>query len=138
MAIFSSSDLTPRASGADHEAIEAVIVGAGVSGLLAAHELLRRRPGSRVMLVDAGLPLAERRAQPTLPMGGEGGAGLYLGGRLYLGAASLPVMPPVSATQIGSPVSAAASSALRSGSPETGASMSRRSGSASASRPAWS
>ncbi|HEU0027018.1 MAG TPA: hypothetical protein VFQ25_07875 [Ktedonobacterales bacterium] len=96
MAIFSSSDLTPRASGAGHNAIEAVIVGAGVSGLLAAHELLRRRPGSRVILVDAGLPLAERRAQPTPPMGGEGGAGLYLGGRLYLGAASLPVMPPVS------------------------------------------
>ena len=94
MATFSSGELTSRARGAG--TIEAVIVGAGVAGLLAAHELLRRRPGSRVILVDAGLPLAERRAQPSPPMGGEGGAGLYLGGRLYLGAASLPVMPPVS------------------------------------------
>ncbi|HET9109798.1 MAG TPA: FAD-dependent oxidoreductase [Ktedonobacterales bacterium] len=74
---------------------DTVIVGAGVSGLLAAHELLRRRPGTRTLVVDAGLPLEQRLAQATPPMGGYGGAGLYLGGRLYLGAASLPVMPPV-------------------------------------------
>lgn len=104
MAIPSSDRLGPRMDGGDRNAIEAVIVGAGVSGLLAAHELLRRRPGSRVILVDAGLPLEERRAQPTPPMGGEGGAGLYLGGRLYLGAASLPVMPPVSAPESMRPV----------------------------------
>ena len=76
--------------------VDALIVGAGVSGLLAAHELLARRPGARVVIVDAGLPLEQRRAQATPPMGGEGGAGFVLGGRLYLGAASLPVMPPVS------------------------------------------
>ncbi len=76
---------------------DAVIVGAGVSGLLAAHELLRRRPGASVALIDAGLPLEQRRAQRTAPMGGYGGAGLFLGGRLYLGAASLPVASPVTA-----------------------------------------
>ena len=76
---------------------DTVIVGAGVSGLLAAHELLRRRPGTRTLVVDAGLPLEQRLSQATPPMGGYGGAGLYLGGRLYLGAASLPVMPPVTA-----------------------------------------
>ncbi len=99
MAIPSSDSLERygwRADGDGWDAIEAVIVGAGVSGLLAAYELLRRRPGSRVILVDAGLPLEARRALASPPMGGEGGAGLVLGGRLYLGAASLPVMPPVS------------------------------------------
>ena len=104
MAIPSSDRLTPHVDGGARDTIEAVIVGAGVSGLLAAHELLRRRPGSRVILVDAGLPLEQRRAQPTPPMGGEGGAGLFLGGRLYLGAASLPVMPPVSAPESMRPV----------------------------------
>ncbi|HEX8981467.1 MAG TPA: FAD-dependent oxidoreductase [Ktedonobacterales bacterium] len=74
---------------------DAVIVGAGVSGLLAAHELLSRR-FARIMLVDAGLPMEQRRAQTTLQMGGYGGAGLYLGGRLYFGSASLPVASPVS------------------------------------------
>ncbi len=97
MVISSSDRAGPRADAAGHDAIEAVIVGAGASGLLAAHELLRLRPGSRVILVDAGLPLEARRALARPPMGGEGGAGLALGGRLYLGAASLPVMPPVSA-----------------------------------------
>jgi uncharacterized protein len=79
--------------------LDALIVGAGVSGLLAAHELLRHQPGARVMILDAGLPLEARRAQASPPMGGEGGAGFVLGGRLYLGAAALPVMPPVSAPE---------------------------------------
>lgn len=76
---------------------DAIIVGAGVSGLLAAYELLRRRPGSSTLLVDAGLPLEQRSAQAVSPMGGYGGAGLFLGGRLYFGATTLPVTPPVSA-----------------------------------------
>lgn len=104
MATYFSSAQTPGAHDSGRATIDAVIVGAGVSGLLAAYELLRRRPGSRVILVDAGLPVEERRAQPTPPMGGEGGAGLYLGGRLYLGAASLPVMPPVSVPERMRPV----------------------------------
>jgi uncharacterized FAD-dependent dehydrogenase len=83
---------------------DAVIVGAGVSGLLAMHELLRRRPQTRALVIDAGLPLERRLAQASAPMGGYGGAGLYLGGRLYLGAASLPVMPPVSASSSLRPV----------------------------------
>ena len=76
---------------------DAIIVGAGVSGLLAAYELLRRRPGSSALLVDAGLPLEQRSAQAGSSMGGYGGAGLFLGGRLYFGATTLPVTPPVSA-----------------------------------------
>lgn len=81
-----------------HPTYDALIVGAGVSGLLAAHELLSHR-SARVLLVDAGLPMEQRRTQPTLQMGGYGGAGLYLGGRLYFGAASLPVASPVSAPE---------------------------------------
>ncbi len=81
-----------------HPTYDAVIVGAGVSGLLAAHELLSRRP-ARVLLVDVGLPMEQRRAQATPQMGGYGGAGLYLGGRLYFGSASLPVASPVSAPE---------------------------------------
>lgn len=81
-----------------HPTYDAVIVGTGVSGLLAAHELLSQR-SSRVLLVDAGLPMEQRRAQAALQMGGYGGAGLYLGGRLYFGATSLPVASPVSAPE---------------------------------------
>ena len=73
---------------------DCVIVGAGVAGLMAAHALLRSRPGASALLVDAGLPL-ERRALTASATGGYGGAGLFLGGRLYLGAASLPVAAPV-------------------------------------------
>lgn len=73
---------------------DAVIVGAGAAGLLAAHELLHRVPDARVLIVDSGLPLSVRRGQATSTMGGYGGAGLYLGGRLYLGPATLPVAPP--------------------------------------------
>ena len=73
---------------------DAVIVGAGAAGLLAAHELLNRMPAARVLITDSGLPLSVRRSQATSTMGGYGGAGLYLGGRLYLGPATLPVAPP--------------------------------------------
>ncbi|HEX6121923.1 MAG TPA: NAD(P)-binding protein, partial [Ktedonobacterales bacterium] len=74
-----------------------LIVGAGMAGLLAAHTLLARRPGTRVLLVEAGPALSERLGQPMGGMSGLGGAGLYLGGRLYLGPTTVPVLPPVSA-----------------------------------------
>ncbi|MBF6589400.1 MAG: FAD-binding protein [Ktedonobacterales bacterium] len=77
--------------------VDALIVGAGTAGLLAAHELLRRRPHTSLLLVEAGPSLAARLEQPPGGMSGLGGAGLYLGGRLYLGPATLPVLPPVSA-----------------------------------------
>src|SRR5262249_21370863 len=73
------------------------IVGAGAAGLFAAYELLRRRPGARALLVDAGRSLDERQSYTTAELGGSGGAGIYLGGRLYLGPASIPVLPPASA-----------------------------------------
>lgn len=73
---------------------DTVIVGSGMAGLLAAHELLSRAPDTRLLIVDAGLPLDDRRRQTTSQMGGYGGAGLYLGGRLYLGPATIPVAPP--------------------------------------------
>jgi uncharacterized protein len=77
--------------------VDAVIAGAGMAGLLAAHTLLTRRPGTRVLLVEPGPAMPERRRQATGGMVGLGGAGLYLGGRLYLGPATIPVLPPVTA-----------------------------------------
>src|SRR5262249_4001460 len=76
---------------------DAVIVGAGAAGLFAAYALLRRRPGARALLVDAGRSLDERQSYTTAELGGSGGAGIYLGGRLYLGPATIPVLPPASA-----------------------------------------
>lgn len=73
---------------------DTVIVGSGMAGLLAAYEVLSRAPGTHLLIVDAGLPLDDRRRQTTNQMGGYGGAGLYLGGRLYLGPAAIPVAPP--------------------------------------------
>lgn len=78
---------------------DTVIVGGGIAGLLAAYEVLGRAPGTRLLIVDAGLPLDERRRQVASQMGGSGGAGLYLGGRLYLGPATIPVAPPGRAPQ---------------------------------------
>ncbi|MDE3231474.1 MAG: FAD-binding protein [Chloroflexota bacterium] len=88
----------------DGAQFDVVIVGAGVAGLLAAHELLRRRPGTRMLVADAGPPLEGRSTHVGAAMGGFGGAGLFLGGRLYLGAAALPVQPPVTAPEALRPV----------------------------------
>src|SRR5574340_632219 len=93
-----------RRAVADGTRFDAIIVGAGVAGLFAAHELLRRRPGTRALVVDAGPPLEGRSTHVGAAMGGYGGAGLFLGGRLYLGAAALPVQPPVTAPEALRPV----------------------------------
>ncbi len=81
----------------DPTRVDALIAGAGMAGLLAAHALLTRRPGTRVLLVEPGPTLLERQRQTASGMAGLGGAGLYLGGRLYLGPATIPVLPPVTA-----------------------------------------
>lgn len=78
-------------------ACDLLIVGSGAAGLLAAHESLSARPGTRVVIVDAGLSLKERPEATQSQMVGFGGAGLYLGGRLYLGPSTIPAMQPVSA-----------------------------------------
>ena len=80
------------AGGAGH--YDVLIVGTGPAGLLAAYDVLQRRPATSILLADAGLPLAERRARAGSELEGYGGAGLYIGGRLYLGTFSIPVMPP--------------------------------------------
>jgi uncharacterized FAD-dependent dehydrogenase len=75
---------------------DALIVGGGMAGMLAAHAILRDRPHTSLLLADAGPALEERQRLATAVMGGSGGAGLYLGGRLYLGPSSIPVVPPTS------------------------------------------
>lgn len=81
-----------------------LIVGSGAAGLLAAYEALRTRPATRVVIVDAGLSLKERPEATQSQMVGFGGAGLYLGGRLYLGPATIPVPSPVSAAPGQTPI----------------------------------
>ena len=76
---------------------DTVIVGAGPGGLFAAHALLRAAPRARLLIVDAGRSLTDRQQLPPTDLGGAGGAGIYLGGRFYLGPATIPVLPPVSA-----------------------------------------
>jgi hypothetical protein len=87
--------MTPRAT--TPLTCDLLVVGSGAAGLLAAHETLRRRPGTRVVIVDAGLSLRERPEATQSQMVGFGGAGLYLGGRLYLGPAAIPIPPAASA-----------------------------------------
>jgi uncharacterized FAD-dependent dehydrogenase len=92
-----SVDMSEVLTAASSQQYDALIVGSGTAGLLAAHELLRQRLRSRIVVVDAGDDLSERRRHTANQMVGYGGAGLYLGGRLYLGPATIPVQPPTSA-----------------------------------------
>ncbi|HEU5439804.1 MAG TPA: hypothetical protein VFU88_10995 [Ktedonobacterales bacterium] len=73
---------------------DAIIVGAGMAGLLAADTLARLRPASDVLVVDAGRAMAARERYGSGDWGGYGGAGLFLGGRVYIGPAAIPVLPP--------------------------------------------
>ena len=89
MGINGTSDETDEA--ARHDVI---VVGAGMAGLLAALRVSELRPGTRVLVVDAGRPMAERERYGSGDWGGFGGAGLFLGGRVYIGPATIPVLPP--------------------------------------------
>src|SRR5262249_15636236 len=76
---------------------DVLIVGRGTAGLPAGFAIIRLRRGSGVLVADAGFGPSERGQLAGPQMTGYGGAGLYLGGRLYLGPAMIPVMPPGSA-----------------------------------------
>lgn len=65
-----------------------------MAGLLAADTLARLCPGSDVLVVDAGRAMAARERYGSGDWGGYGGAGLFLGGRVYIGPAAIPVLPP--------------------------------------------
>ncbi|HEX6798753.1 MAG TPA: FAD-binding protein [Ktedonobacterales bacterium] len=73
---------------------DVIVVGAGMAGLLAALRIGELRSGTRVLVVDAGRPMAERERYGSGDWGGFGGAGLFLGGRVYIGPATIPVLPP--------------------------------------------
>lgn len=77
----------------DGSVYDVVVVGSGVAGLMAAHTILSSRPGTHILVVDAGHALEERSRASTAESGGYGGAGFFWGGRLYLGPASIPVQP---------------------------------------------
>lgn len=87
-----------RSPSPDHRAFDLLVVGAGMAGLMAALTLWERRPDARVAFVDRGHAPGGRRATPS-SYEGFGGAGLYLGGRLYLGPATIPVPLLVSTPQ---------------------------------------
>jgi uncharacterized FAD-dependent dehydrogenase len=67
---------------------DAIIIGAGPAGLFAAYALLRKRPGTTVILLEQGADIEPRieaacRQQDGWPgMIGFGGAGFFIGGRL--------------------------------------------------------
>lgn len=88
--------MTLPTNAADARVFDLVVVGSGMAGLLSAYETLRRRSSARVLIMDAGLALDDRQRYGTGEWGGYGGAGLFLGGRLYLAPTGLPVLPPTS------------------------------------------
>ena len=83
---------------------DVIIVGAGMAGLLAALRIAKLRPSTRVLVVDAGRPMAERERYGSGEWGGFGGAGLFLGGRVYIGPATIPVLPPTTLPEGAAPI----------------------------------
>ena len=87
---------------------DVIVVGAGMAGLLAALRIGELRPAARVLVVDAGRPMAERERYGSGDWGGFGGAGLFLGGRVYIGPATIPVLPPTTLPPDAAPILAGA------------------------------
>ena len=90
--IHLGADSGPRAV-PPRDRFDVVVVGGGAAGLLAAHTAGTTRRRRRILLVDAGLALGARQQAGVSQMVGYGGAGLYLGGRLYVGPTTIPVFP---------------------------------------------
>jgi hypothetical protein len=77
-----------------HERYDAVIIGAGPAGIFAAIELVRSRPGMRILILERGKPIEKRSCParqmhcigcPTCAiMTGWGGAGAFSDGKLTL------------------------------------------------------
>src|SRR5258708_6032892 len=92
--IHLGADSGPRAV-PPRDRFEGVVVGGGAAGLLAGHTAGTTRRRRRVLLVDVGLALGARQQAGVSQMIGYGGAGLYLGGRLYVGPTTIPAFPPL-------------------------------------------
>lgn len=75
--------------------IDVAVIGAGPAGLFFAYELLSRRPGTSVVIIDAGVSIRKRvcplvdegtckGCQLCLAVYGGGGAGMYSDGKLAM------------------------------------------------------
>lgn len=66
------------------ESYDYIVVGAGPAGMFATFEILKKKPKAKILLVDMGKKIKERK--PTEVMIGIGGAGTFSDGKLTLTA----------------------------------------------------